>query len=114
MGFYKQFDKSSVLAQKSYGSNHLYETHRRFCVFKSKSLIQLTIKYQIYLYLKPLSICESSSTLIRVDGDYLYVDVDITELDATIKISDYFEGSAPVMLVNALNKPITYGQKGKH
>ena len=54
----------------------------------------------------------SSSNLIRVDGQYLYVGVDISEWDATIKISDYFEGSAPVMLVNALNGPITYGQKG--
>ena len=54
----------------------------------------------------------SFSTLIRVEGQYLYVDVDISEWDATIKISDYFEGSAPVMLVNALNGPIIYGQRG--
>lgn len=64
------------------------------------------------MVLKPLSLSNSSSTLVRVDRNYLYVDIEISEWDASIKISDYFEGSAPVMLVNALKGPITYGQKG--
>lgn len=61
---------------------------------------------------QPLCLSCSSSTLLRVDKEYIYVDVDISEWDATIKISDYFEGSAPVLLVNALDGPIIYGQKG--
>ncbi|XP_054161337.1 intermembrane lipid transfer protein Vps13-like [Oppia nitens] len=61
---------------------------------------------------KPLSLTDSLSTLVEVDGQYLYVDVDISEWDATVKISDYFEGAAPVMLVNALKGPISFGQKG--
>ena len=59
-----------------------------------------------------MSLSGSSSTLIRVDKSFLYVYVDISEWDATIKISDYFEGAAPVLLVNALEGPISYGQKG--
>ena len=59
-----------------------------------------------------MSLSSSSSTLIRVNSDYIYVDIDISEWDATIKISDYFEGSAPVLLVNAMDGQITYGQKG--
>ncbi|CAG2170405.1 unnamed protein product, partial [Oppiella nova] len=61
---------------------------------------------------QPLSLSDSSSTLVAVNGLYFYVDIDISEWDATIKISDYFDGSAPVMLVNALNTPIMFGQKG--
>lgn len=43
---------------------------------------------------------------------YLFVEVDVSEEEVKIKISDYFYGAAPLLIVNDLQVPISYGQKG--
>ena len=37
--------------------------------------------------------------------------MDVSEVEAKIKISDYFYGAAPVLIVNDLRQPVYYGQK---
>lgn len=59
-----------------------------------------------------VSLRESSQTLLTIEKDYLFVEVDVSELEANIKISDYFHGAAPVFIVNDIDQPILYGQKG--
>lgn len=60
---------------------------------------------------KHISLRGSSQTLFTIQSRYLFVEVDVTEMEAKIKISDYFDGAAPVFIVNDLKENIYYGQK---
>lgn len=40
------------------------------------------------------------------------MEVVVSEEEVKIKISDYFYGAAPVLIINDLQVPISYGQKG--
>lgn len=59
-----------------------------------------------------VSLRESSQTLLLIDDEYLFVEVDVNEVEAKVKISDYFYGAAPVLVINDLTMKISYGQKG--
>ncbi|KAJ6225422.1 hypothetical protein RDWZM_003967 [Blomia tropicalis] len=62
---------------------------------------------------KEILLASSSQTLLKLGNDKcLFVEVDVTEFEGTIKISDYFDGAAPVLIVNDLDSEILYGQKG--
>ena len=54
----------------------------------------------------------SSQTLLTIKGKYLFIEVDIQELEGIIKIRDYYNGAAPVKIVNLLDCTLYYGQKG--
>jgi len=62
---------------------------------------------------KAIPITHSLSCLIQADMDYYHFDIDVSEYQVLIKISDYFDGAAPVLLINNLNNhTIYYGQSG--
>jgi len=48
---------------------------------------------------------------LLIDGRYLFVEVDVSLIEAKIKVSDYFNGAAPVKIVNDFPVPVDYGQK---
>jgi len=50
--------------------------------------------------------------LLTIQAQYLFVEVDVTEMEAKIEISDYFDGAAPVLIVNDSFSDLYYGQKG--
>lgn len=54
----------------------------------------------------------SSQTLLPIEDFYLFVEVNVTEIEAKIKIGDYFYGAAPVLIANNLPVDVFYGQKG--
>src|SRR6202034_1022561 len=60
---------------------------------------------------KPVPLTYSLSSLVQADSDYFHFDIDVSEYHVSVKISDYFDGSAAVLLVNNLNnRVIRYGQ----
>lgn len=66
----------------------------------------------IHYFLQQVSLRESSQTLLPIDDEYLFVEVAVNEVEAKVKISDYFYGAAPVLVINDLSTKIMYGQKG--
>ena len=62
--------------------------------------------------LQHVSLCSSSQTLLPINDYYLFVEVEVSEVEAKIKLSDYFYGAAPALIVNDLSVPVLYGQSG--
>nr|XP_046914733.1 vacuolar protein sorting-associated protein 13-like [Dermatophagoides farinae] len=59
---------------------------------------------------KHISLRESSQTLLLIDKKFIFVEVDVTELEAKIRLNEYFDGAAPVLIVNTLKYPVFFGQ----
>lgn len=59
---------------------------------------------------KHISLRESTQTLLPIDKKFIFVEVDVTELEAKIRLTEYFDGAAPVLIVNTLKYPVYYGQ----
>lgn len=61
----------------------------------------------------PLSVKESTSSLIVVGDELFNVLVDVGDSSISIQLSDYDVGSCPVKIYNYTNIPVEYGQKGE-
>lgn len=82
------------------------------CSFKGKLGPRTFFSVYFFPFFQFICIRTSSQTLLPIGDFFIFVEVNVSENEAKIKIGDYFYGAAPVLIANNLPVDVYYGQKG--